>query len=150
MKRFALYLSVSIAVGLLLGVLYRAFATPGDSTRPETFDVSGTYLYPSPDATRDEDCRSTGMPAEGDEVVIEKVERDSISVVARGNLDGGHLDPSDRTFGADRACVYPFTVTDVPSGAMSYGASVRGDPGLWFTEADAGSIVVVWLPPLGG
>jgi hypothetical protein len=144
MKRRAMCVSAVIA----LASLGSSCSGPDD---PDTFDVAGKYLYPVPGATSNGDCRSVGLPGEGDAVLIENVGRTSSQVVARGRLEAGHLDASITSYGTDAVCVYPFTVSDVPSGGIGYGASVEGESGLLFSETDADALVVFGgLPPLKG
>jgi hypothetical protein len=105
------------------------------------FTVSGTYLFPSRRATSDNACRGPHS-AEGRRVIIEEVGPTSAKPVAQGRLAAGQLDTTTRRYGAVPVCAYPFTVPDVPSGGLSYGARVKGDGGLLFTEEEAAGVVV--------
>jgi hypothetical protein len=113
----------------------------------DTFTVSGTYLFPARGATSSEACRGPHS-AEGRRLTIEEIDRTSSTRVAEGRLQAGHLDTTKR-YGDVAVCAYPFTVPDVPSGGMGYGASVEHDGGLAFTEEEAvGLVVAGGEPPL--
>ena len=95
---------------------------------PDTFDVAGKYVYPVPGATSNGDCRSVGLPGEGDEVLIEDVGRTSSQVVARGRLEAGHLDASITSYGTDAVCVHPFRCRMLHRAALGTAHPLRANP----------------------
>ena len=140
-RRVLLAAAFVAAVGAIAAV--SGFRLVHIALRPDTFTVTGYYVYPVMDGQMgNEACRGR-RSREGILIQVKKLTRKTANLeVGHTRLPAGHFVEHWEGYGAGSVCVYPFTVKDVPSGALGYGANAACDPGTAFTEREASGVIV--------
>ena len=111
--------------------------------RTHTFTITGYYVYPVMDGqTSDQACRGP-RSHEGILIQVKKLTRTNANLeIGHTRLPAGRFVKHWKGYGASPVCVYPFTFTDVPSGALGYGVNAACDPGTAFTEKEARGVII--------